>query len=120
MKIALIVGTVLTQIGVLGAAIVPLATHEPEPLVHFTVDDYQVAATQGAPIPPQFLWEEVTSEDGGLLVWSETDKEGTRHQYQRRIPASDPNADENRLPWDMKRVGKDVPDDWKVEDYIEE
>lgn len=109
MKIALAIGTVLTQLGILGAAVAPLATHEPEPLVHFKVDGYQMAASQGAPIPPQSLFEDVISEDGGILAWSEIDEEGNRYHYQRRIPAFDINADENRLPWDMERVGNELP-----------
>jgi len=54
--------------------------------------------------PPEATWEHIESEDGGILAWTEKDEQGEHHQYETRIPASNPKADEHTLPWDMQRV----------------
>jgi len=54
--------------------------------------------------PAEATWDHIESEDGAILAWVEKDEEGEHHQYQTRIPASNLEADEYTLPWDMQRV----------------
>tara|TARA_B100000614_G_scaffold262909_1_gene300420 strand:+ start:22287 stop:22601 length:315 start_codon:yes stop_codon:yes gene_type:complete len=79
---------------------------------HFAVNSELNAADELVPLadrrPAELTWEHVESEDGGVLAWIETDEDGERHQYETRIPASDPEADENINEWDKQNA-----EDWK-------
>ena len=64
------------------------------------VEGYNVRTKVDSPIP-QELFKDVTSEEGGILAWVETDKEEKKYQYERRVDASNEESEEKINWWEL-------------------
>jgi len=64
------------------------------------VEGYNVRTKVDSPVP-QELFKEVTSEEGGVLAWVEIDEEDKKHQYERRVDATNTKLEDKVNWWDL-------------------